>query len=192
MEPEDSLRCSQQLATCPYPEADEPSPVSHPVFKIPCNSTIPFIRTSSRQPLSFVFPHQNSAYISLPQTTGPSHLILLDLIARNKVCWIEQITQHFIIHIPSTLVISLLLSLNIFISLRQHPERFFPSCERRIFTHMQNNRRNYCPHTHTTKRRHFQDVSVFCPGSEVNITWRLKENEGDKVICALSIPSRCV
>jgi hypothetical protein len=37
-------------------------------------------------------------------------------------------------------------------------------------------------HTHPTKRRHFQDVSVFCPGREVNITWRLKKNEEDKVI----------
>jgi hypothetical protein len=138
------------------------------------------------------FPIRTLQYISIPQTTGPSRFILLDLIARNKVWWREQITQHFIIHVPSFHSPFPSLSLNIFLSLRQHPERFFPSCERRSFTYIQNNRWNYYPHTHPTKRRHFQDVSVFCPGSEVNITWRLKENEGDKFIRAVSVPSHCV
>jgi hypothetical protein len=80
MEPEGSLRHSQVLATCPYPEPDQSGPFPH----IPLNIIHPSMPGSYESSLSLRFPHQNPVYTSprLIRASCPAHLILLDLIPR--------------------------------------------------------------------------------------------------------------
>ena len=80
-----SLCHSQDLATCPYPEAPRSNPYPHiQRSEILLNIIIPSKPGSSKWSLSFRFPHQHPVYTSsLPiRATCPSLLILIDLISR--------------------------------------------------------------------------------------------------------------
>jgi hypothetical protein len=73
MKPEDSLSCSQEPATCPYPEPDESSPHTHtPYFpKIHFNIIIlPSTPLSSEWSPPFIISDENSARISLSPVRG--------------------------------------------------------------------------------------------------------------------------
>ena len=64
-EHEGSLPCSQQLATCPYPEPDQssPFPPSH-FLKLHLNIILPYTPGPFKWSLSVKFPHQNPVYTS--------------------------------------------------------------------------------------------------------------------------------
>ena len=82
MESEGSLPLLQVPATCPCPDPDRSTPCSQ--IPLPEDIILPSMPGSSKQSLSFRFPHQTPVYTSpLPiRITCSSHLIPLDLIAR--------------------------------------------------------------------------------------------------------------
>jgi len=82
MEPEGSLLLSQMTATCPFPEPDQTSPCPPTHFlKIHLNIILSSTPGSSKWPLSFSFPYQNSVYtFPLPLTCYIPRTSLLNLI----------------------------------------------------------------------------------------------------------------
>jgi hypothetical protein len=85
MEPEGPLLCSQDRATCPYPEPDESNPQFLPYLsKLYSNFILPYTHRSSEWFLPVWFSDQSFVFIShlSPiRAICPSHLILLNLIS---------------------------------------------------------------------------------------------------------------
>jgi hypothetical protein len=65
MEPEDSLPCTEDTATFPYPEPEQSNLRPPIMFKIHVNIILPSTPRTTKQPLSFRFLHQNSVLNSL-------------------------------------------------------------------------------------------------------------------------------
>lgn len=85
MESKSSLPCSYEPATWPYPQTDHSIPRHSILFKIRFN-IIPNSTTSTEKwPVSFSFPHQNSALylFSTIRATLPTHLILLSFFTHS-------------------------------------------------------------------------------------------------------------
>jgi len=79
MKSKSSLPCSHEPTTWPYPQTDHSIPRHSILFKIRFNIILHSTTSSGKQPVSFNFPHQNSAlYLSSNiRATLPAHLILL-------------------------------------------------------------------------------------------------------------------
>jgi hypothetical protein len=88
MEPEGSLPHSQQLATCPYPEADQSSPCPAPHLKTHLNIILPSTPGSSKWSLSLTYHHQNPVSTSpLPvRATCHAHFVHFDFITQTTLC----------------------------------------------------------------------------------------------------------
>jgi hypothetical protein len=82
MEPEGSLSCSQDSATCPYPEPDQSSPRPPILYLEDPFLYYPDTCALLLQGVYFPQVSPSKRLLSSLLATGPSHLALLDLITR--------------------------------------------------------------------------------------------------------------
>jgi hypothetical protein len=140
MEPKDSLLCSQELATGPYPKPDK----SSPSYFINFNIILPYMPRSSKSPLPFRFSHHNPICISLL-----SHVCHISCSSHPP--WYDDTNNMW----QGIKIIKLFIPLSYVLHLRpkcipqhrilEHPQPMcFLQCERPTFTLTQNNRQDQC------------------------------------------------